>query len=84
MRLAALLAHDVETLVPRVQWDARFAEEDMPADPTAPRCAMPDGFDSGWVDFEGGASEHIHDRIRLGCVVNELVSARSRVLESTA
>jgi uncharacterized protein YbjT (DUF2867 family) len=83
--LAAMLEHDVDTVaVPREQWAARFVDEGMPDDRTAPRIAMLDGFNSGWIDFEGGATEHVHGRIPLGYVVDELVSARSTVLESTA
>lgn len=83
--LAAVLEHDVETIaVPREQWATRFVDEGMPADRTAPRIAMLDGFNSGWIDFEGAATEHVRGRIPLGYVADELVSASLDVLESAA
>lgn len=83
--LAAVLEHDVETFaVPRDQWQSRFVDEGMPADRTGPRIAMLDGFNSGWIDFEGGTAERVLGRIPLGFVADELVSASLNVLESTA
>lgn len=83
--LAAVLEHDVDTVaVPREQWAARFVGEGMPADRIGPRIAMLDGFNSGWIDFEGGAAEHVRGRIPLGYVADELVSACPAVLESAA
>ena len=81
--LAAVLEHDIETIaVPREQWSARFEDEGMPAERTGPRIAMLDGFNNGWIDFEGGATEHVSGRIPLGYVADELVSACLDVLES--
>ena len=83
--LAAVLEHDVEAFaVPRGQWAARFADEGMPADRTGPRIAMLDGFNSGWIDFEGGAAEHLRGDIPLGYIADELVSSSLNVLESAA
>jgi NAD(P)H dehydrogenase (quinone) len=83
--LAAVLEHDVEaTVVPREQWVARFEDEGMPAGRTAPRIAMLDGFNSGWIAFEGGTTEHVRGHIPLGYVVDELVSASLGMLESAA
>jgi uncharacterized protein YbjT (DUF2867 family) len=83
--LAAVLEHDVETTaIPREQWATRFVDEGMPADRTAPRIAMLDGFNSGWIRFEGGATEHVSGRIPLDYVADELVSACLDVLESAA
>lgn len=83
--LAAVLEHDVETVaVSREQWSARFEDEGMPVGCTGPRIAMLDGFNSGWIDFEGGATEHVLGRIPLGYVADELVSACLDVLESAA
>jgi hypothetical protein len=45
---------------------------------------MLDGFNSGWIDFEGGATEHVQGRIPLGYVADELVGACPDVLESAA
>ena len=83
--LAAVLEHDVEaTAVPREQWAARFEAEGMPADRTGPRIAMLDGFNSGWIGFEKGTTEHVSGHIPLGYVADELVSTRPGVLESAA
>lgn len=83
--LAAVLERDVEAFeVPRAQWATRFIGEGMPADRTAPRIAMLDGFNSGWIDFEGGTTEHVRGGIPLGYVADELVSACPGVLESAA
>ena len=83
--LAAVLEHDVETIaIPREQWAARFVDEGMPADRTAPRIAMLDGFNSGWIGFEKRSTEHVCGRIPLGYVADELVCATFDVLESAA
>lgn len=83
--LAAVLEHDVETIaIPREQWATRFVDEGMPADRTAPRIAMLDGFNSGWIGFEKRATEHVCGRIPLGYVADELVCATLDVLESAA
>jgi uncharacterized protein YbjT (DUF2867 family) len=83
--LAAVLEHDVEALaIPRDRWATRFVDEGMPSDRTAPRIAMLDGFNSGWIDFEGGGTEHVIGDIPLGYVADELVSACPLMLESAA
>ncbi|WP_254058415.1 NmrA family NAD(P)-binding protein [Dyella sp. S184] len=83
--LAAVFERDVEaTALPRAQWAARFEAEGMPAGRTGPRIAMLDGFNSGWIGFEGGAVEHKHGHIPLGYVVDELVNASRGVVESVA
>ena len=83
--LAAVLEHDIETTaIPREQWAIRFVDEGMPADRTAPRIAMLDGFNSGWIGFEKRSTEHVCGRIPLGYVVDELVCATLDVLESAA
>lgn len=83
--LAAVLERDIEPVaVARAQWAARFASEGMPADRTGPRIAMLDGFNSGWIDFEGAGAEHVQGRIPLGYVVDELVNAARGMVESPA
>ncbi|WP_158882995.1 NmrA family NAD(P)-binding protein [Rhodanobacter sp. L36] len=87
--LAAVLEYDVEAFtVPRNEWATRFEDEGTPADRTGPRIAMLDGFNSGWIDFEGGGTEnvieHVLGDIPLGYVADELVSACPVVLESAA
>lgn len=83
--LAAVLEHDIEaTAVPREQWVARFDDEGMPAGRTGPRIAMLDGFNSGWIGFENGTTEHVRGHIPLGYVADELVSASLGMVESAA
>ncbi|MEP6898013.1 MAG: NmrA family NAD(P)-binding protein [Rhodanobacter sp.] len=82
---AAVLEHDVEAFeVPRDQWVTRFVSEGMPANRSGPRIAMLEGFNRGWIDFEGGAAEQVKGRIPLGYVADELVNACPVVLESAA
>jgi hypothetical protein len=40
----------------------------------APRIRMIDGFNEGWVDFEGGAAEHKKGSTELKTVIAELVA----------
>jgi uncharacterized protein YbjT (DUF2867 family) len=48
-----LLGHDVDAFaVPREQWAGLFASQGM-HNPT-PRMQMLDGFNEGWIEFEGG------------------------------
>ena len=83
--LGAVLERDVAAVaVPPEQWAARFESEGMPAGRTAPRIAMLEGFNSGWIDFEGGAAEHLYGHVPLGYVIDELVNAGRGVVESTA
>jgi len=50
---AELLGHDVRTTaIPRATWHALFTAQGM-RNPT-PRMQMIDGFNEGWIDFEGG------------------------------
>jgi NAD(P)H dehydrogenase (quinone) len=57
--------------VPREQWEARFqaAGTAWPA----PRIEMIDGFNSGWIDFEGGANERVIGATDYRKVLVELV-----------
>lgn len=48
------LGHEVRALaVPRAEWQSRFEAQGMPSDRTAGRIEMIEGFNSGWIDFEG-------------------------------
>lgn len=50
---AGLLGHEVKTTaIPRDTWHALFTAQGM-QNPT-PRMQMIDGFNEGWIDFEGG------------------------------
>jgi len=48
--------------VPRETWAGLFAGQGMAPDRTAPRIEMLDGFNSGWIDFNPGAAEHLRGR----------------------
>lgn len=43
--------------VPHDRWAASFQKQGMAADRTAPRIEMPDGFNSGWIEFERNGTE---------------------------
>jgi uncharacterized protein YbjT (DUF2867 family) len=60
------------TEIPRQQWQARFAAEGN-GDPSQ-RVAMLDGFNSGWIDFEGGPIE----RRVLPTTLAEVISLHRR------
>ncbi|BDI31042.1 nucleoside-diphosphate sugar epimerase [Capsulimonas corticalis] len=58
--LAALVGRPVQAVeVPREQWAANFEAQGTAPDKTAPRIEMLDGFNSGWITFEGDGAEHI-------------------------
>jgi NAD(P)H dehydrogenase (quinone) len=64
--LASLLGRPVRAVtVPRNQWQSIFASDGTEAARTAPRIEMLDGFNSGWIDFEGRESERVVGQIRL-------------------
>jgi NAD(P)H dehydrogenase (quinone) len=58
---ARLLNHPVVAKpVPRDKWQTLFEDQGTSPDRTAPRIEMLDGFNSGWIDFEGGpGTEHV-------------------------
>ncbi len=61
-------------LVPRGEWRALFEKQGTPVGRTAPRMEMLDGFNSGWIDFEGSArTEHINGRHTLEEVLHNLL-----------
>jgi NAD(P)H dehydrogenase (quinone) len=41
-----------------------------------PRMQMVDGFNEGWIDFEGAPAEHRIGRITLETVLRELAAQR--------
>lgn len=57
--------------VPRASWDNLFRSQGM-TNPT-PRMRMLDGFNEGWIDFEGGRAEPRRGKTRLEEVVRQLV-----------
>jgi NAD(P)H dehydrogenase (quinone) len=59
--------------VPREEWDASFQQQGTPPDRTAPRIEMLDGFNSGWIDFEGNGTEHVQGTRTLEEAFRELI-----------
>lgn len=58
MLLGQAIGHKVEARpVPREQWEALFRSQGMQR--PQPRIEMLDGFNSGWIDFEQSAREHV-------------------------
>ena len=58
--------------VPRDTWEALFRSQGA-KHPLA-RIRMIDGFNEGWIDFEGGSAEHRTGRIPLESVLRELAT----------
>jgi NAD(P)H dehydrogenase (quinone) len=57
--------------VPREKWEALFKSQGM-ADPT-PRIQMLDGFNEGWIEFEGGEEGSRKGTVALETVIRGLV-----------
>jgi len=57
--------------VPRDEWEPLFRSQGMKN--PVPRIRMVDGFNEGWVDFEGGTAEHRKGSTELRTVIAELV-----------
>jgi uncharacterized protein YbjT (DUF2867 family) len=60
--------------VPREKWDALFKAQGI-ADPV-PRMRMLDGFNEGWIEFEGGEARSRKGAVPIEAVVRELVVHR--------
>ncbi|PZQ57959.1 MAG: hypothetical protein DI563_31160 [Variovorax paradoxus] len=68
--LSALLGRPVRAQpVPRAEWEARFRQQG--AQHPGPRARMLDGFNEGWLRFEGVAR---HGTVSLTTVLGELVN----------
>jgi NAD(P)H dehydrogenase (quinone) len=69
---ATILGHPVRVeAVPRQTWNSLFESQGMRH--PLPRIQMLDGFNEGWIDFEGGPNGSIKGRIELKTVLRELV-----------
>jgi NAD(P)H dehydrogenase (quinone) len=69
----AALGHPVRMdPVPRDTWEALFRSQGMKH--PLPRIRMVDGFNEGWIDFEGGAAEHRRGLTPLEVVLKGLVA----------
>jgi NAD(P)H dehydrogenase (quinone) len=74
--LTILLGRDVEVrAVPCASWESLFRESGMQN--PYPRIRMLDGFNEGWIDFEGG-----HGKLRKGHIAAEEVLRE--LIEKTA
>lgn len=73
---ARALGHPVRMEpVPRDSWEVRFRSDGMKN--PKPRMRMIDGFNKGWIDFEGGKAEHRTGTTQLDTVLNELAKDQS-------
>jgi len=57
--------------VPRTDWEELFRAQGMKN--PMPRIRMLDGFNEGWIDFEGGAIEHRYGKMTLEAVISKLL-----------
>ena len=70
---AGALGHPVRMeLIPRDTWEALFRSQGL-KHPLA-RIRMIDGFNEGWIDFEGDRAEHRLGRIPLETVLKDLTA----------
>jgi len=70
---AAALERDVKAVeVPRSEWEQRFRREGM-QHPEA-RIRMLDGFNEGWIDFQGDGTERRTGAVELAEVLSELAA----------
>lgn len=71
--LARVLGRDVRmAAVPRATWEALFKAQGMKN--PVPRAQMLDGFNEGWIDFEGDASSTRKGTASLDAVLHALVA----------
>jgi NAD(P)H dehydrogenase (quinone) len=70
---AKLLGHPVHAVVvPRETWESLFRSQGMKN--PAPRIQMLDGFNEGWIAFEGSETVHARGNIELETVLRFLIS----------
>jgi NAD(P)H dehydrogenase (quinone) len=69
---AEIFGHGVRVeAVPRETWQELFESQGMRH--PMPRMQMLDGFNEGWIDFEGGEANTIKGKVELRTVLQELV-----------
>jgi NAD(P)H dehydrogenase (quinone) len=69
---AKILGHPVRMeIVPHASWESLFQSQGM-KNPT-PRIQMLDGFNEGWIEFEGGEVNVRKGSTRLETVIQTLV-----------
>lgn len=70
---SAVLGHPVRMHpVPRNAWEDLFRSQGMKH--PLPRIRMIDGFNEGWIDFEGGDAEHRKGRILLEAALRDVAA----------
>lgn len=70
---ARVLGRDVRMdVVPRATWEALFKSQGMKN--PEPRARMLDGFNEGWIDFEGDASSTRKGTVSLDTVLQALIA----------
>jgi uncharacterized protein YbjT (DUF2867 family) len=62
--------------VPRETWESLFQSQGM-KNPT-PRIQMLDGFNEGWIEFEGGEADSRKGKVELRTVLQRLIDRESR------
>ena len=73
---ARVLGRDVRMdAVPRATWEALFKSQGMKN--PVPRAQMLDGFNDGWIDFEGDASSTRKGTVSLDAVLRALIARAS-------
>jgi len=78
---AKILRHAVRMEpVERSTWEQLFRSQGM-RNPT-PRMRMMDGFNEGWIDFEGGSAESFRGKIDLEAVLEECVKRTTKSTEA--
>ena len=63
--------------IPRSEWHRLFVQQGTAEDRTAPRIEMLDGFNSGWIDFEGDGAERFKGKATLEEVIKSLIAKNS-------
>ena len=75
---ANLLGHPVKAeAVPRETWESLFKSQGM-KNPT-PRIQMLDGFNQGWIEFEGGQAGSLKGNVALGTVLRALIQRERKL-----
>jgi uncharacterized protein YbjT (DUF2867 family) len=75
---ANLLGHPVKAeAVPRETWESLFKSQGI-RNPT-PRIRMLDGFNEGWIEFEGGQAGSLKGNVALGTVLRALIQRERKL-----
>jgi NAD(P)H dehydrogenase (quinone) len=76
--LGAVVHREVEAVaVPREEWVGNFVAQGTPADRTAHRIAMLEGFNSGWIGFGVPGAEHVKGTVELESVLQQLAAKQA-------